>query len=75
MRGIPTEIELQRMAGDTLLPTTLQAIYTAILAGNAVTAAISTSGHTGPGIERLFIDLQGQGLNVVNSGSTFTVNW
>jgi hypothetical protein len=81
MRGIPTELELQALtnvpisADSALLALTLKAIYTAAQAGSTVTASISVSGALGPQTERLFNDLQAQGLTVTNSGSTFTVGW
>ena len=81
MRGIPTMLEMQTLTNvpidtdEALTALTLQAMYTAAVAGNTTTAAISTSGDLGPQTERLFNDLQSQGLTVTNSGSTFTVGW
>lgn len=54
---------------------TLKAIYTAVVTGASVTAAVSTSGPTAEQMTRLFSDIQANGLKVTNSGSTFTVGW
>lgn len=54
---------------------TLKAIYTAAVSGLTTTAAISTTGPTAEQLRRLFADIHANGLNVANSGSTFTVRW
>jgi len=60
---------------NALRSLTLKAIYTAVVAGNTTTAAISGTGPTSEEKNQMFKDLQAVGLTVTNSGSTFTVGW
>jgi hypothetical protein len=53
----------------------LKAIYTAVQAGSATTASISSTGPTADDMSKIFSDLGASGLTVTNSGSTFTVGW
>jgi hypothetical protein len=53
----------------------LKAIYTAVVAGSATTAAISGTGPSASDKSMVFNDLGAAGLVVTNSGSTFTVGW
>ena len=54
---------------------TMKAIFTAVVAGNTVTAAISGTGPSAEDKNKMFKDLGASGLVVTNSGSTFTVAW
>lgn len=78
---IPNMQDLQQLmrpptdADSTLRGVVLKAIWTAVVAGNTTSAAISGTGPTAQEKQQLFKDLQGQGLVVTNSGSTFTVGW
>ncbi len=59
----------------TLRALTMKAIWTAVVAGNTVTAAISGTGPSSEDKNKMFKDLGASGLVVTNSGSTFTVAW
>lgn len=77
----PVMIDLQQLVkvpigtDAAIRALTLKAIYTAVVSGLSVTAAISTVGPTAAQMTRLFSDIQANGLKVTNSGSTFTVGW
>ncbi len=76
----PSMSDLQQLAATrgadvTLRGLTLKAIYTAVVAGNVTTAAVSGTGPSSEEKQQMFKDLQAQGLTVTNSGSTFTVGW
>lgn len=77
----PSMLELQELtnvpisADSAIRALTLKAIYTAVVAGNTVTASISTVGPTAEQMRRLLADIHANGLNTTNSGSTFTVRW
>lgn len=77
---LPNMIDLQQLlpangTDATFRGVVLKAIYTGVVAGNAVTAAISGTGPSGQEKEQFFRELQAAGLTVTNSGSTFTVGW
>ncbi len=59
----------------TLRALTMKAIWTAVVAGNTVTAAISGTGPSAEDKNKMFKDLGASGLTVTNSGSTFTIAW
>lgn len=79
--NFPTMQELQQMmkapqgADYALRALTLKAVYTAVVAGNTTTAAVSGTGPSSEEKNQMFKDLQSCGLTVTNSGSTFTVGW
>ena len=62
-------------SGAALISLTLKAIWTAVQAGNATSAAITVSTATEQDVNNLFQALQSAGLTVTNSGTTFTVGW
>lgn len=77
---LPNMLDLQELAplkgtDATFRGGVLKAIYTGVVAGNAVTGAISGTGPTSQEKQQLFRELRAQGLTVTNSGSTFTVGW
>lgn len=75
MRGIPTRTELQQLTVQPLLVTTLIAIFTAVSNATTTTASITKGSTSGPQVERIYNDLESQGMTITDSGATFTVSW